>query len=44
MWHLTPLVIEVIEENENLKSVRVRAYARENAYCYGMLIGVVNVR
>ena len=29
MWYLTPLVIEVIEENEKLKSVRVRAYERE---------------
>ena len=43
MWYLTPLVIEVIEENENLLSVRVRAYVRENAYCYDMWTEVVNV-
>ena len=41
MWHLNPLVIEVIEEIENLWSARVRAYARENEYCYGMWIVVV---
>ena len=44
MWYLNLLVIEVIEEIENLKSVRVRAYERENGYCYGMWIVVVNVR
>ena len=43
MWCLTPLVIDVIEEFEKLYSVRVRSYARENAYCYGMWIVVVNV-
>ena len=43
MWSLSILVIEVIEENENLWRVRVRAYARENGYCYGMWIAVVNV-
>ena len=44
MWYLNPLVIEVIEEIENLQCVRVREYARENGYCYGMWIVVVNVR
>ena len=44
MWYLTPLVIEVIEEFENLLNVRVRAYARENGHSYGMWIVVVNVR
>ena len=43
MWYLNPLVIEVIEEIENLLNVRVRAYARQNVYCYGMWIVVVNV-
>ena len=32
------------KEIENLSIVRVRAYARENGYCYGMWIVVVNVR
>ena len=43
MWCLTPLVIDVIEEFENLEYVRVLAYARENGYSYGMWIVVVNV-
>ena len=43
MRYLTPLVIEVIEENENLQIVRVRAYARENEHYYSMWIVVVNV-
>ena len=43
MCNLSLLVIEVIEEIENLWSVRVRAYERENEYCYGMWIVVVNV-